>query len=452
MSISREIANYEKGLNVGRCDFILDNNERKFSPLNSASPYFGSLIPGKSLRVLASYDASSYYLFQGYVDSYKIDPKFGNQTAVIQASDIVKILKNQTISMPIKVDINAGSLFTDVLTYATIPPSLRTIDQFTDTIAFAWFEDRYPTSALNDILTYGYYKTYVSGDGDFHIKNRFSNIYGTTVGSYNEFYSLDYSLYEEDMGNRIRVSSTPKEMSSQINTIAWLTDLITVPKSSHVGFWLTYVDPDTLETNTPANNVITPVPSLDYRANADRLGLSTDLTSKLTISIGKFATTAVCTVTNGSNIDAYITKFQLRGNSVQTKPTLSYETEDATSQANYGVIDYEIESNLINTYDHVRNYAILLKESHKDPEDRVTVGLKNQWPDILNNELEDLISVVESNTALSHSFYIDSLDHDIAFERGVEHTVTYGLKKWESYDILVVDSPTQGILGRKLGY
>ena len=94
LSISRELATYEKGLNIGKCEFILDNNERKYSPLNSYSPYYGNLIPGKSLRVITTYDVSSYYLFQGYVDSYKIDPKFGSQTTLVQASDIVKKLKN----------------------------------------------------------------------------------------------------------------------------------------------------------------------------------------------------------------------------------------------------------------------------------------------------------------------------------------------------------------------
>lgn len=452
LSINRELATYESGLSMGRCEFIVDNNQKKYSPLNSASPYYGYLNPNRPVRVNVTYITSTYTLFTGFLDALTIDPQFGKQSVHIQASDVVKNLKAQTISMPIRANINVGSLVSEILSYATVPVSDRHVHSFTDTLAFSWFEKREPIGILNDLLTYGYYNAYVAGNGQIHVHDRLFALEETVVGSYSEFYGLTYNRSEEDMGNIVKVTGHPRKLSTSINTIAWITDLVTIPGSGYASFWLTYVDPETLESDTPAQSVMAPVSSMDYLAYYDTLGLSTNLTSNLQVSTGRFGTTAVCSIFNTKGTKANLLKFQLRGYSIQQKPPVSFETESSSSQTLYGKKNYEVESDLISEFEHTQNYANFLLYTHKDPENAITVTLKNQWPDILDLELSNIINIDEDNTSINAPCTIKSLDHDISFERGIEHVANYNVQIWDDADILILDHPTRGIVGRRLGF
>lgn len=454
-SINRDIASYEKGLSVGRCDMIFDNHERKYSPLNSGSPYSGFLNPNKQILIQATYITSTYTLFTGNIDSFTIDPKLGNRTVHVQASDLLKNIDLQTINMPLKTNINVGSLFTDVLTHALVPETSRHVHPFKDILQFAWLRDRQPTGIINDLLTYGNYGSYISGEGLFHVHDRYFNMESTCVASYNEFLDLSYSRDESDMGNIIRVTGHPKAQSTNINTIAFITDVIEIPALGYNSFWLEYIDPDTLETRTPATSVFTSINS-DYTANSDKTGIGTDLTSYINVNPAFFADTSIISFYNSHpTLTAWLTKFQLRGYSIQTKPSLSHVIEVSSSQLAYGKRDYTIESDFISTLSYTKDYAKFLVVDHKDPSDNVTITLKNIWPDILQRELSDIIHIVESNTSLNNNVTIMSLSHEISFERGLEHIVTYSSEIYEQIAWIVLNDPVKGILqstGRTVGF
>ncbi len=50
----------------------LDNHDRRFDPLYAAGPYFGNLLPNKRMRVRATYGATTYDLFTGFVDDWPL--------------------------------------------------------------------------------------------------------------------------------------------------------------------------------------------------------------------------------------------------------------------------------------------------------------------------------------------------------------------------------------------
>lgn len=460
-SINRDIATYEDGLSVGRCELLLDNATRKYSPLNTSGPYYGNLNPNKPIKVSAIHTSSlgvvsSYSLFTGFLDTYTIDPKLGNQTVHIQASDLIKNMNLQTVNMPLKTNIPVGSLFTEVLSYSLVPEANKHVHGFNDTIAFAWLRDREPTGIINDLLTYGNYGAYVAGDGVLHVHDRHFNMEGTIVASYNEFFDLAYSRDESDMGNIVRVTGHPRVQSTTINTIGFISDIITIPASNGTNsFWLEYIDPDTLDTRTPATSVSAPsVSSGTLTANSQPTGLGTDLSSYITVNAEFFADTSINSLINTHpTLTAYLLKYTLKGYSIQEKPSISHVIEVASSQTAYGKRDYTIESDFISTLQYTKDYTTFLMYEHIDPTDNISITMKNHWPDILQRELSDVIHIVESNTAIAKDVLIKSLSHEISFERGLEHVVSYTTKIWGDPVWLVLSHTTKGQLDyRKVGF
>lgn len=49
-------------------DFTLDNRDRRFDPRNASGPYYGDLAPRVPVRVTATYSATTYTIYRGYVD------------------------------------------------------------------------------------------------------------------------------------------------------------------------------------------------------------------------------------------------------------------------------------------------------------------------------------------------------------------------------------------------
>lgn len=460
-SINRDIATYEDGLSMGRCELIIDNHERKYSPLNSIGPYYGNLNPNKPLKIGSIYTSSlgavtSYSIFTGFLDTFTIDPKLGNQTVHIQASDLIKNMNLQTVNMPLKTNINVGSLFTEVLSYSLVPEANRHVHGFNDIIAFAWLRDREPTGIINDLLTYGNYGAYVAGDGVLHIHDRHFNMEGTVVASYNEFFDLSYSRDESDMGNIIRVTGHPRVRSTIVNTIGFISDIITIPANNGKNsFWLEYIDPDTLDSPTPATSVSAPsVSSGTLVANSLPTSLGVDLSSYITVNAAFFADTSINSLINTNNsLMAYLLKYDVKGYSIQEKPPISHVIEVSSSQTAYGKRDYTIESDFISTLQYTQDYTTFLMYEHIDPTDNISITMKNVWPDILQRELGDVVHIVESNTAIAKDVLIKGLSHEISFERGLEHVTTYITKIWGDPEWLVLGHATKGQLDyRKVGF
>lgn len=454
LSFTRNLATNDSGLSIGTCDFILQNEERKYSPTNSASPYSPNVVPNKRIQVQATYSGSTYPLFTGYIDNFGINPVIGNRTVHIQTSDRVKQIDNSEVDLPFQINYNVGSLFTDILSCSGVASADRAVDSIPDKVTFAWFNDRKGSGALNELLTYGNYKLYVGGDGKVNIFNRSHNWESIAVASLNEFLDLSYSLNIEDISNVIRVEGTPRKLSTNISTVAFLGTVETIPASGYSSFWLTYADPINNERPTPANSVIFPVANVDYTITTQPEG-GTDLTTTTSVNGILFGTTAVFSLFNGSGVIAYVNQFQLRGYPLQRQPTVAYQKAVSSSQALYGKLLYTINSDLIDDLQFAKDYVNMLMTKKKDLTGKTSFSLKNQWPSQLFLELGTLVSIVESQTTISSVFLVTGITHNIETSRGLEHTTDYQLELWrEGYPLLLLDSSSYGKLddGRQLAF
>lgn len=95
---------------AGTCSVVLDNRDRRFDPLHSGSPYAPNVVPRKQLRVRATYGATTYPVFRGFIEGwpqeYEAD---ADATVSITAVDPLAWLAKQSMRTPWELELKADS-------------------------------------------------------------------------------------------------------------------------------------------------------------------------------------------------------------------------------------------------------------------------------------------------------------------------------------------------------
>ena len=114
-------------IDAGVLAVTVDNSDRVFDPLYEAGPYFGQLIPRRSVRV----SSNDLPVFVGFVDDFDIQYEPGVQSVVrIDASDALSVLTNAGLEEFTPDSELSGARINTVLDRPEIdwPAELRDID------------------------------------------------------------------------------------------------------------------------------------------------------------------------------------------------------------------------------------------------------------------------------------------------------------------------------------
>ena len=98
-SIQRGRANELSTFSSGRATLTLNNQDGRFSPLNASSPYVGQLLPRKQIRISATWAATDYVLFRGYVTGWPQEYSRAKKMAMVplECYDAFAILNETTL-------------------------------------------------------------------------------------------------------------------------------------------------------------------------------------------------------------------------------------------------------------------------------------------------------------------------------------------------------------------
>ena len=451
MNWTRTIGSLFTSLSPGECTIEVENQGGRFSPDNPTSAYAGLLKENVPVRLRATYSGSTYPLYYGFIDEYIVNPSLdGPRKTVMRARDHIKPLMNRTITTSLRIDVNVGSLFEEVLSASLV--SSRVIDTLTEVVPFGWFRDRDARNVIKEMLDSGYYYGFTDASGVFRVRGRYYDAVGTVVSSIDEFMTFGYSRNDDSISNKVTVESVPRKQATNVATLCYISQPITIQASSHTYFWLEYLDPDNQEV-APANEMVAPVSSADYLANAVADGTGADATATTSVTATFFSQTAYNNAYNGTGNIVYLTKYQLRGKSIQRTARIAAVSEDSSSQAVYGERAYTLTNNLIGAHDFAQSYADFLIYRQKNPSANIQMSVRNVFPALLAMELGDLIHVVNTHTGVNSSESVLSLDHLVTFEPGFIHQATIGVEGYRDQGVLILDDPVFGQLDvRKLGF
>jgi hypothetical protein len=132
ISIRRGRNIYRDTYEAGTCIVRIYDPNSDFNPQNASSPYFGELVPLRKLRISATVNGSSYYLFSGYTTDYKYSyDQAENMSYVdISASDAFRLLNLASVTTVSGASAgqDTGTRIGKILDTENFPTQMRDID------------------------------------------------------------------------------------------------------------------------------------------------------------------------------------------------------------------------------------------------------------------------------------------------------------------------------------
>ena len=298
----------------------------------------------------------------GRLDKIIVSPNLSKRTVVIQATDRLKDLKLRKVDLPVRINIIPSVLVKEVFDEAEVPASLQNIDLTSgDIIPFAHFSNISPLKALSELIKYGFYRFFITGNGVLTFQNRVTSSFEVSLKTYSEYNEFAYSLTERTLINNAKVEGQPrKAKSGPLTDIASLEvpseeDVPAIEPGQELEFELEYVDPDSNEARTPAIDLVAPVPTTDYLAFSARDGSGSNLTASLVITPSLFSETSLHKILNTSGTRAFLTFYRIRGRALQRKARIIARTRNSASEAAFQRREISVQSNLIGNLAHAKS-------------------------------------------------------------------------------------------------
>ena len=189
---------------------IVDQNG-DFNPQNASGPYYNLLTPMRKVQITATYGATTYPIFAGFITSYTTTtPKNANDVVytTIQAVDAFRLAQNAQISTVAGTSAGqlSGARINALLDAISWPASMRDVDTGLTTMQADPGTARTSLAAMQTVETSEYGALYVDAAGSFVFQDRavttgssgatptVFNDNGTGIGYFNAVWRFDDTL------------------------------------------------------------------------------------------------------------------------------------------------------------------------------------------------------------------------------------------------------------------
>lgn len=139
--------------NTGTASVVIVDETGAFNPDNTSSPYYGLLTPLRKIRISGTYNSVKYYVFSGYIQSFRYQAPNGTELAkvFIDAVDGQALLNLSTVTtVPGSGVQDSGARINAILDAIAWPSSMRSVQTGASTLQADPGGNR---SALDAILT-----------------------------------------------------------------------------------------------------------------------------------------------------------------------------------------------------------------------------------------------------------------------------------------------------------
>ena len=208
---------------------IVDQNGN-FNPSNTSGPYYQLLTPMKKVQISATYGATTYSIFSGFITSYvNTQPKDATEVAytTIQAVDAFRLVQNAQISTVTGATAGdlSGTRINQILDQIDWPATMRDIDAGLTTMQADPGTARTSLSALETVATSEYGSLYVNTDGEFVFQDRSvtAGSIGGTVTTFNDdgtgipYANANWKLDDDLIFNSAQISRAGGSPQTAIN-------------------------------------------------------------------------------------------------------------------------------------------------------------------------------------------------------------------------------------------
>lgn len=240
---NRILSNFE----AGTATVTINDPNSDFNPQNTASPYYGKLLPLRKIRIYALQDFGSIqlkiYIFSGYINSFDTSFYQGTQltsTVVLQCTDGFRLLNNVATPLAPVPGCPAGQFsgarVNQLLDSAAFPTSLRNIDFGNSTLQADPGGVRSILSAIQTVEQSEFGAFFMSRQGEARFLDRTSvseladftpRLY-TDTGTPGEFTyaNVDFAFDDQLILNDVKVTrlgGIPQEVESPESIATYFT-------------------------------------------------------------------------------------------------------------------------------------------------------------------------------------------------------------------------------------
>ena len=201
-------------IQAGVCTIVVKDTTGKYNPLNTASPFYGQIIPMRRIRVSARWNGVNYPLFAGYLRRLTDNPDYGQQKATMIAEDMLLWLSRMSPTIAATGTTTTGNAIAAILDATGFTDlSLRRLDAGDSIPDFSADGTKTALSLIGDLLAAERGVFYVTPAGVARFESRGyrttfdrSTPQGTIFGSM-EYLNIGVDL--DQIKNRATVTRTP---------------------------------------------------------------------------------------------------------------------------------------------------------------------------------------------------------------------------------------------------
>jgi hypothetical protein len=240
---NRILSNFE----AGTATVTINDPDSDFNPQNTASPYYGKLLPLRKIRIWADTTVLGVTyriaLFSGYINSFDTSFYQGTQqtsTVVLQCTDGFRLLNNVATGTAPVPGCTAGQLsgarVNSLLDFAGFPNSMRTIDVGDSTMQADPGGNRGVLQAIQTVEQSEFGAFFISRQGEAKFLDRtdISELADSTVRNYSDvasptnlqYVNVDFAFDDQLILNDVtvtRLGGTPQNATSAESIATFFT-------------------------------------------------------------------------------------------------------------------------------------------------------------------------------------------------------------------------------------
>ena len=218
VSITRGRSDQFSQFNAGQCSITLLNNDRRFDPINTASPYYdvtaerSGVVPRRKLTV----KSGSNFLFTGRITDIDVVYNYNLSTVQFTAADDFVLLANTVVELDVIPSVElSGSRVNYLLDLPEVDYPLASRDIATGTQTLGAYQINANTNALTylqSIATSEQGACFIAANGDLTFTDRIVNSFASVAATFSDtgtdipYTALQVIYGQEFLFNRIQAT------------------------------------------------------------------------------------------------------------------------------------------------------------------------------------------------------------------------------------------------------
>lgn len=440
---------YQDVADESTLDLTLRNDDRRFSPEYSSSPYYGELLPQRRVQVESVYSGSTVVHWTGWIEDVQPDwNRRGSLQARMRGVGAKKYLQDQEVYLPLMESVTADEVIQAILQASMFPPATanawvlgRTgqselgVSTYLADLSIAmdleagqsvfsyvgdnWMEGVDAYQAIVEAVMAERGRFFFDRSGKAVFWNRLHLQTATTVaGTFdNNFMGIDYQ-YGANIANIIQVECFPRSISATATDILWQNEEVIELESDDERTIRARYGEQESEAKVGGKNVLTPNTSdgsLVVSAGDVSVAMRADASSaELTLVAGS----------SGATIDTLI----IRGRKLTSYNSQVAEARDVGSITDYGDRMQRFTLKLLDDFaqaDRIARYELAKRKDPRGEVNKLTLMNRDaaRLQHMIDRTIGDRILVTEDQTGHSTEYFIIGEQHEL--REGLQHHITH---------------------------